>query len=164
MPCTRIMCEDSHEEFLAVFANALGLSDPALIQTHYEAWLAAEAMTDIERIDIESGGYITGLESGAYYKKHQQTTRPLMKRFKQILIGLAIGTMASVASGQTYTHHRIGNFDFYNGDNGYQGFGQHIGPYYFYNDDYGTGFGHRIGNTDYFHYTPNNVRSHRFWD
>ena len=55
------MCEDSHEEFLAGFADALALSDPVQIQAHYEAWLAAEGMSMTELIDLESGGYITGL-------------------------------------------------------------------------------------------------------
>ena len=72
MPCTRIMCEDSHEEFLAGFADALALSDPVQIQAHYEAWLAAEGMSMTELIDLESGGYITGLQVGTYYKKHQK--------------------------------------------------------------------------------------------
>jgi hypothetical protein len=63
--------------------------------------------------------------------------------------------LASAAQAQSYTHQRIGNFDYWSGDNGYSGTGQQIGRFYYYNDNYGSGVGQRLGNFDYYNYTPN---------
>jgi hypothetical protein len=59
------------------------------------------------------------------------------------------------AQAGSYIHQRIGNFDYYSGDNGYSGTGQQIGDFYYYHDNYGSGTGQRIGDFDYYHYTPN---------
>jgi hypothetical protein len=75
-----------------------------------------------------------------------------MKKLALIAAGLLVPWMALA---QSYTHQRIGNFDYWNGSNGYSGSGQQIGNQYYYHDNYGSGYGQRIGNFDYYHYTPN---------
>lgn len=67
-----------------------------------------------------------------------------------------LAVLASSALAGSYTHQRIGNFDYWNGDNGYQGTGQQIGQFYYYHDNNGSGTGQRIGDFDYYHFTPNN--------
>ena len=63
--------ETQHEAFLAGFADALGLSDPAEIEAHFEAWLESEGLNPLELIDLETCGYLTDLEVGTEYKKNQ---------------------------------------------------------------------------------------------
>jgi hypothetical protein len=58
-----------HDDFLEGFADAMGLSDPEQIQGHYQAWLASMGMSSAQRIDLEGGGYETGLEAGNDYRK-----------------------------------------------------------------------------------------------
>jgi hypothetical protein len=59
----------SHEDFLEGFGDAMGITDPDELQTHYETWLRESGMTDVERIDLEGTGYQTGLEAGHQYKQ-----------------------------------------------------------------------------------------------
>ena len=66
---------NQHEDFLEGFGDALGLRveiDSALIQAHYRVWLAGSGMNTAERTDYESGGYETGLETGAEYRRGTQ--------------------------------------------------------------------------------------------
>lgn len=62
---------------------------------------------------------------------------------------------ALAAHAQSYTTQHLGNFDYTTGSNGYSGFGQHIGPFYYYHDNYGSGFAQTIGPFRYYNYTPN---------
>ena len=72
---------------------------------------------------------------------------------KSLILLLALVTTNAFAGD--YTHQRIGNFDYWSGNNGYSGVGQRIGNFYYYHDNYGSVVGQRIGNFDYYHYTPN---------
>lgn len=65
--------------------------------------------------------------------------------------------LAASAYAQSYTINRLGNTDFVNGSNGYQGYGQQLGETYFYNDSYGSGYANRLGNTTFYNYTPNYI-------
>jgi hypothetical protein len=56
------------DDFLEGFGDALNISDPEELAYHYERWLVASELTNpVERTDIESGGYQTGLEAGSWY-------------------------------------------------------------------------------------------------
>ena len=78
----------------------------------------------------------------------------IMSIIMKILLLSAIFAAIS-AQAQTYTHQRLGSFDYWSGPNGYEGTGQQLGQFYYYHDNYGSGVGQRIGNFDYFNYTPN---------
>jgi hypothetical protein len=81
---------------------------------------------------------------------------------KILLITVALAIFGpALAQAQNYTHQRIGNFDYWNGPNGYQGTGQQIGQFYYYNDNYGQGTGQRVGNFDYYNYQPNYRQNYR---
>jgi hypothetical protein len=61
-----------HDDFLEGFGDALrvvGITDSDEIEAHYGAWLESTGMNDVERIDLEGGGYETGLEAGTEYRK-----------------------------------------------------------------------------------------------
>jgi hypothetical protein len=47
-----------HEDFLE------GLRDSAVSEAQYLRWLADEGFSEIDRIDLEAGGYEAGLEVG----------------------------------------------------------------------------------------------------
>jgi hypothetical protein len=61
-----------HDDFLEGFADALrvvNITGQDEIEEHYRKWLEWTGMNDVERIDIEGGGYETGLEAGTEYRK-----------------------------------------------------------------------------------------------
>ena len=61
-----------HDDFLEGFGDALrvvGITDSDEREAHYGAWLESTGMNDVERIDLEGGGYETGLEAGTEYRK-----------------------------------------------------------------------------------------------
>jgi hypothetical protein len=72
---------------------------------------------------------------------------------KAILIALLLSTL-SPCFGQNYFHQRLGQYDYWSGPNGYNGYGQQLGPYYFYHDNYGNGFGQQLGNYQFYQYNP----------
>ena len=63
---------------------------------------------------------------------------------------------AGSALAQNYTGQHLGNFDYWNGSNGYSGTGQRIGYFYYYNDNAGNNWtGQRIGNFEYWNNNRN---------
>ena len=44
-------------------------------------------------------------------------------------------SMIEECQAETYTHQRIGNFDYVTGSDGYSGTGQQVGNFYYYNDN-----------------------------
>lgn len=56
-----------HDEFLKGFCDGSGLQGEAAVQA-YAKWLEGEGANEVERIDLESGGYEMGLEIGKDWK------------------------------------------------------------------------------------------------
>ena len=52
------------EDFLEGLMDSSGITDSAQALAQYVNWLAREGYGEPERIDLESGGYETGLEIG----------------------------------------------------------------------------------------------------
>jgi hypothetical protein len=52
-----------HDDFMEGLRDASKL-DPESVETLYMGWLASYSYSEVERIDLESGGYWAGLEVG----------------------------------------------------------------------------------------------------
>jgi len=59
----------SHDEFVVGFGDGSGVSEPAQRALAYARWVAESGLNEIELIDLETGGYLTGLEAGNLYRK-----------------------------------------------------------------------------------------------
>lgn len=59
---------NQHEEFLEGFGDALG-EDKEMAQAHYWEWVDERGLNITEVIDAESGGYLSGLEAGKWYRE-----------------------------------------------------------------------------------------------
>jgi hypothetical protein len=57
--------DNSHEEFLKGFGDALGVSNP---EFHYARFLERLGLSQAEQADMEQAGYQAGLEAAAWYK------------------------------------------------------------------------------------------------
>ena len=68
---------------------------------------------------------------------------------------LAILALAATAHAQSFTRQHLGHFDYWSGSNGYQATGQRLGQFYYFNDNYGSGYSQRLGDYEYFEYVPN---------
>lgn len=63
---------NQHNEFLRGFGDAMGLSDmPAAIESAYIHWRETEDLNPVDLIDLESGGYQTGVDVGRRWKFEQ---------------------------------------------------------------------------------------------
>ena len=61
--------ENPLDAFMEGFRDASGVADPLKANNAYLTLLAANSITEISRIDLETGGYRTGLEVGSWYKR-----------------------------------------------------------------------------------------------
>lgn len=61
--------EDPHEAFCEGFRDALPSEHRDHWQAHYAIWRESLPLNDVELIDLEGLGYVTGLEAGHVYSK-----------------------------------------------------------------------------------------------
>jgi hypothetical protein len=57
-----------HDDFLEGFSDSTGINDPSELEQAYKNWIRHRGLSEIEKIDFESGGYEAGLEAGSDYK------------------------------------------------------------------------------------------------
>lgn len=62
-----------NKDFLTGFAVGAEICDPIELSRAYYAWFASTGMNPVEEIDLQGGGYETGLEAGKLYREQQQT-------------------------------------------------------------------------------------------
>lgn len=63
----------SELEFMRGFMLSSGLSEPTRAGRAYAQWLEREGYAEVERIDLEAGGYESGLEVGKRWRETNQS-------------------------------------------------------------------------------------------
>lgn len=64
--------QTQHDEFLRGFGEGMGLSGlPHTIEAAYINWRETEDLSAVDLIDLESGGYQTGVDVGRRWKFEQ---------------------------------------------------------------------------------------------
>jgi hypothetical protein len=71
------------DDFLEGFADGLGLTDQAEIRICYVQWRRGVQLTTDELLDYQSGGYQTGLETGAEIAREMEILRQAQDKLQK---------------------------------------------------------------------------------